>query len=134
MEAEFGLALSVGGSEAQKDTEVARADVGASDSDEEVDREDETLDDEEGDQLDDESEDLDDEDEEDVEEGIDVAEVQMPLAKEIYKYDEWLLGSLDDFQDIKQDLQVLVCQYARGRAQRKEMGARQVLLRPWVCR
>ena len=105
---EFGLALSVGGSEAQKDTEVARADVGASDSDEEVDREDETLDDEEGDQLDDESEDLDDEDEEDVEEGIDVAEVQMPLAKEIYKYDEWLLGSLDDFQDIKQDLQVLV--------------------------
>ena len=32
----------------------------------------------------------------------------MPLAKEIYKYDEWLLGSIDDFQDIKQDLQVLV--------------------------
>ena len=69
---EFGLALSVGGSEVRKDTEVARADVGASDSDDEVDREDDALDDEEGDQLDDDSEDRDDEDEEDV----DVAEVQ----------------------------------------------------------
>ena len=36
------------------------------------------------------------------------AEVQMPQAKEIYNYDEWLLGSLDDFQEIKEDLQRLV--------------------------
>ena len=109
---EFGLALSVGDGEAPRDTketketeeteetEVASVDVGAGEGDEEVDGEDE--------QLDDESEDLDDEEEEDSEEDVDVAEVQMSQAKEIYKYDEWLVGSIDEFQNIKQDLQLLV--------------------------
>ena len=118
---EFGLALSARDGEARKGPEVASADVGesggaaaAAAAAEEVDEDEE--------QLDDESEDLDDEDEEDFEEDVDVAEVQMPLAKEIYKYDEWYLGSIDDFQELKQDLQVSIANTPAAERNEKRWG------------
>ena len=44
----------------------------------------------------------------DEDEDVDVAELEQPAANKIFRYDDWLLGPVEEFQDIKQELQLTI--------------------------